>query len=62
MIKEAVESVEGFGGEVQERRWCLVPKYMEGGIRFEGVEVGISGFRREKILFTGTEVTTGWVR
>ena len=33
-------------------------------VRFEveGVEVGISGFRREKLLFTGTEVTTGWVR
>ena len=34
------------------------------GVRFgvEGVEVGVSEFRREKILFTGTEVTTGWVR
>ena len=34
------------------------------GIRFEveGVEVGVSGLRKEKILFTGTEVTTGWVR
>ena len=33
----------------------------ERGIRFEvEVEVGVSGFGREKLLFTGTEVTTGW--
>ena len=34
------------------------------GVRFEveGVEVGISGLGREKLLFTSTEVTTGWVR
>ena len=34
------------------------------GVKFkvEGVEVGVSGFKREKLLFTGTEVTTGWVR
>ena len=33
-------------------------------VRFEveGIEVGVSGFRREKLLFTGTEVTTEWVR
>ena len=38
--------------------------YVDGDLRFEveGVEVRISGFRREKLLFTGTEVTTGWVR
>ena len=34
------------------------------GVRFEveGVEVEVSRFRREKLLFTGTEVTTGWMR
>ena len=59
VIKEEVESVKGFG-EAQER--CLV---FGSGVRCrrgEGVEVGVCGFRREKILFTGTEVTTVWVR
>ena len=43
-----------FGTRVRHGRW----------VRFEveGVEVGISGFRREKLLFSGTQVTTGWVR
>ena len=32
-------------------------------VRFEvEVEIEVSGFRREKLLFTGTEITTGWVR
>ena len=64
MIKEEVEPVEGFG-EAQERHLVFGTGVQCGrGIRFEveGVEVGVSGFRREKILFTGTEVTTRWVR
>ena len=34
------------------------------GVRFEVevVEVVVNGLSREKILFTGTEATTGWVR
>ena len=33
-------------------------------VRFEveGIDVGIFGFNKEKLLFTGTEVTTRWVR
>ena len=64
MIKEEVELVEGFVGEAQERCLVLGTGVRHGrGVRFE-VEVGIevSGFRREKLLFTGIEVTTGWVR
>ena len=58
------ESVEGFG-ELQEQ--CLVfgtGVQCRREVRFEieGVEVGVSRFMREKILFTGTEVTTRWVR
>ena len=65
VIKEEVESVEGFGGEAQERSLVFCVRIWCGrGLRFEveGVEVGVSGLRREKLLFTGTEVTTGWVR
>ena len=54
MIKEEVGSVEGFGGETQDR--CLVfgtQIRRERGVRFEveGVEVGVSGFRREIIIY-----------
>ena len=61
IIREEV----GFGGEAQERRLVFGTGVQYGrGVRFEveGVKVGVSGFRREKLLFTGTEVTTGWVR
>ena len=26
------------------------------------IEVGVSGFSRKNVSFSGTEVTTGWVR
>ena len=29
---------------------------------FEGVEVGLSGFSKEKLLVTGTEGIIGWMR
>ena len=64
VIKEEVESVEDFGGEAQERHLVFGTRVPHGwGIRFEveGVEVGVSGFTREKLVFTGTEVTTRWV-
>ena len=42
----------------------MVLEYHIEGVRFEveGEEVGVSGFRREKLLFTGTEATTGCMR
>ena len=53
VIKKGVQSVEGFI-KVQERRLVFDTQAPHGwGVRFEvGVEVGISGFRREKIFFT----------
>ena len=39
-----------------------MPLIRETSVEIEGVEVGVSGYSREILLFTGTEVTTGWVR
>ena len=52
VIKEEVESLEGFG-EIQKRRLVLGTGVRRGrGVRFEveGVEVGVSGFRRKNII------------
>ena len=56
MIKEEVESVEDFR-EAQERSLLGTGVRRRRRVRFEveGVEIGVSGFRREKLLFTGTE-------
>ena len=53
MIKEEVESVEGFGGKAQEQRLVLGTGVQRGrGVRFEveEVEVGVSGYRRKIII------------
>ena len=50
VIKEEEESVEGFG-EAQERRLVFGTRVQRGRevmFEVEGVEVGVSGFRREK--------------
>ena len=50
VIKEEVQSIEGFGGEAQERHLVLGTQVQHGrwvGFEVEGVEVGVSGFRRE---------------
>ena len=66
MIKDEVGSVDSFGREAQELATLVFCEQILRGRRArfeaEGVEVGVSGFSKEKILFTGTEETTGWVR
>ena len=42
------------------RHWST--SWKELRFEVEGVEVRVSEFRREKILFTGNELTTGRVR
>ena len=66
VIKEEVKSVEGFGGEAQEQRLVFgigVPHGCRIRFEVEGVEVGVSGFRREKSVVQRrgfTSHTKGW--
>ena len=55
VIKEEVESVESFGGEAQERRLVFSTGVQCGrGVRLvEGVDVGVSEFRKEELITGG---------
>ena len=51
-------------GKHRSKTLYINTKWKRARFKFEveGIEVGVSGFSREKLLFIATEVTTGWVR
>ena len=61
MIKDVVGSVDGFGGEAQERHlmYCVRIHGRGTGFEVKGVQVECQGLVKKNALVTGTEEIKG---